>query len=93
MEKLLLTIEEAAEVLSIGRTALYELMHQERLRWVTIGRSRRIPADALVEFVDGLRTNAAHRDSSQAECPPGDRAPRLEPPSSCQCATTGPTRS
>jgi excisionase family DNA binding protein len=55
MEKLLLTAEEASEVLSLGRTVIYELMARGELESVVIGRSRRVPAEALAAFVQGLR--------------------------------------
>lgn len=54
MDKLLLTPEEAAERLSVGRSKVYELIGSGRLRSVRIGASRRIPAAALVEFVRDL---------------------------------------
>jgi len=53
-EKLLLTAEEAAIVLSLGRTKVYELMAKGELRSVRIGGCRRIPDSALREFVDRL---------------------------------------
>jgi excisionase family DNA binding protein len=53
-EKLLLTPEAAAELLSVGRTAIYDLMARGELSSVRIGRSRRIPIAALHEFVEGL---------------------------------------
>ena len=59
VEKLLLKPEEAAEVLSIGRSKVYELMGTGELASVRIGASRRIPADALVEFVSRLRRSVA----------------------------------
>ena len=55
VEKLLLTPEEAAEALGIGRSKVYELMATRRLASVKIGSSRRIPVDALEEFVAALR--------------------------------------
>jgi excisionase family DNA binding protein len=55
MDKVLLTVEEAAERLSIGRTKAYELMDTGALESVTIGRCRRIPAEALEPFVAMLR--------------------------------------
>ena len=58
---MLLTPEEAAEVLSIGRTTVYELMSSGALRSVSIGRSRRVPARALEEFVGLLDSVADHR--------------------------------
>ena len=54
MNKLLLKPEEAAEVLSIGRTKVYALMAEGRLASVRIGNSRRIPHDALDAFVAQL---------------------------------------
>lgn len=55
VEKLLLKPEEAAEMLSIGRSKVYELIGTGELASVRIGASRRIPAEALVEFVSRLR--------------------------------------
>lgn len=54
MEKLLLTPEEAATTLSIGRSKVYELMRQGSLRSVRIGGSRRIPLVAVNEFIEAL---------------------------------------
>ncbi len=54
MDKLLLTPEEAAEVLSLGRTKVFQLMGDGTLRSVRIGKCRRVPASALVELVDHL---------------------------------------
>lgn len=47
----LLTPEEAAEALGIGRWKLYDLLRQGRLRSLRIGSCRRISTDALREFV------------------------------------------
>ena len=57
-EKLLLTPEEAAEALSLGRTKVYQLIGEGTLRSVRIGKCRRVPASALVELVHGLESNA-----------------------------------
>lgn len=54
--KLLLTPEEAAEVLSLGRTTVYRLLAREVLPSVKIGASRRIPFVALIEYVDRVMT-------------------------------------
>jgi excisionase family DNA binding protein len=51
MEKLLLTPEEAAQALNISRTKVFELLQVEALRSVKIGKSRRIPTEAVREFV------------------------------------------
>jgi excisionase family DNA binding protein len=58
VDKLLLTAEEAAEVLGIGRSKVYELIASHRLQSVKIGASRRIPADAVAAFVRELRASA-----------------------------------
>ena len=59
LTKLLLTPEEAAQVLGIGRTKVYELMLSNALESVKIGASRRIPSESLTSFVDGLRAQGA----------------------------------
>jgi excisionase family DNA binding protein len=46
--------EEAAEVLAIGRTAVFGLIRAGELRSVKIGKLRRIPADALDDYVARL---------------------------------------
>jgi excisionase family DNA binding protein len=56
--KMLLTAEEAAEVLSIGRSKLYELLSSGAIASVTIGTSRRIRLDDLKRFVDELEHQA-----------------------------------
>ena len=53
-ELLLLTVEEAARRLSLGRTKVYEELATGRLRSVQVGRARRIPVDALAEYVASL---------------------------------------
>jgi excisionase family DNA binding protein len=62
-ERLLLRPEEAARVLAIGRTTLYELLASGELKSVHIGTARRIPADVLRRFVHDLqhRAQAAER--------------------------------
>jgi excisionase family DNA binding protein len=53
-KQLLLRPEEAAEVLAIGRTAVFGLIRAGELRSVKIGKLRRIPADALDDYVARL---------------------------------------
>lgn len=50
--KLLYTIEEAAEALSIGRTVLYELVMRRQIRSIKIGKARRIPTNSLTAFIE-----------------------------------------
>jgi excisionase family DNA binding protein len=51
MDRILLTPTEAADALGIGRSKLYELLRQGRIRSIRIGTCRRVPAAALDEFV------------------------------------------
>lgn len=53
--KVLLTPEETAEVLGIGRTKVYELILNRALDSVKIGSCRRVPTQAVVDFVASLR--------------------------------------
>ncbi|WP_036554291.1 excisionase family DNA-binding protein [Nocardiopsis sp. CNT312] len=50
-EKKLLRVEEAAKLLGIGRTRVFEQIKLGRLRSVKIGTSRLVPAVALDEYV------------------------------------------
>jgi excisionase family DNA binding protein len=52
--RLLLRPEEVAKALGVGRTTVFELMRVGELRSVKIGKSRRIPTDAVREYVAGL---------------------------------------
>jgi excisionase family DNA binding protein len=52
--RLLLTPSEAARLLGISRTKIYELMYAGELRSVKIGRARRIPMSSVSEFVKSL---------------------------------------
>ncbi|MDT0422633.1 MULTISPECIES: helix-turn-helix domain-containing protein [Streptomyces] len=51
----LLTVEEAARRLGVGRTTCYALIRAGELESVTIGALRRVPAEALPEYVARLR--------------------------------------
>ena len=53
----LLTVEEAARRLNIGRTTMYALVSSGAVESVTIGRLRRIPSECLDSFVTVLRSN------------------------------------
>jgi len=52
---LLLTPEQAAERLGVRRTKIYELIRAGDLESVKVGRLRRVPADALTDYVESLR--------------------------------------
>lgn len=50
--KLLLTVTEAAGLLSVSRTNLYKLVQRGDIRSIQLGRSRRIPTSELARFVE-----------------------------------------
>jgi excisionase family DNA binding protein len=50
-QKLLLTVDEAADVLSLGRTYVYHLVMCNKIVSVKLGRKRRIPVSALHDFI------------------------------------------
>jgi len=51
VSKKLLTVNEAASALGLGRSLVYTLVKNSELRSITIGRARRIPISALDEFI------------------------------------------
>jgi excisionase family DNA binding protein len=53
VEPVLLTPEEAARALAISRTVVFALLANGELRSIKIGRTRRVPVEALGEFVRG----------------------------------------
>jgi excisionase family DNA binding protein len=55
--RILLTVQEAARVLGIGRTLMYSLVMSGEIESVPIGRLRRIPTECLTEYVTRLRTH------------------------------------
>ncbi len=55
LQPLLLTPVEAARRLSIARSSLYELLLTGEIVSIKIGRSRRVPLDALTDFIDRTR--------------------------------------
>ncbi|MGW4881293.1 excisionase family DNA-binding protein [Streptomyces sp. NPDC004262] len=56
----LLTVEEAARRLRIGRTTCFRLVLAGEIESVTVGRLRRVPADAVSAYVAKLRHRPAH---------------------------------
>ncbi|MEV0698602.1 helix-turn-helix domain-containing protein [Saccharopolyspora sp. NPDC050389] len=64
--RLLYPIKEAMVLLSIGRSTIYEQLRAGRLRSVTQGASRLIPAAALDEYVALLEKEAQEVRSDEA---------------------------
>ncbi|MGW6419542.1 helix-turn-helix transcriptional regulator [Streptomyces sp. NPDC055055] len=55
----LLTLPEVMARLKLGRSTVYDLIRSRRLVSITIGRSRRVPADAVRDFIDNQIEEAA----------------------------------
>jgi excisionase family DNA binding protein len=53
----LLTVEQAAEVLNVGRDKVYYLIRSGQLRSIKIGKLRRISTQWITEFIDGVETD------------------------------------
>jgi len=55
----LLTVPEVMERLKLGRSTVYDLIRSRRLISITVGRSRRVPLDAVRGFIDNQIEEAA----------------------------------
>lgn len=55
-DRMLLTVEEAADRLCIGRTLMYELIRDGAINTITVGRLRRIEPEALTEFISNRKS-------------------------------------
>ncbi len=55
----LLTVPEVMARLKLGRSTVYDLIRSRRLVSITIGRSRRVPADSVRDFIDHQIEEAA----------------------------------
>ncbi len=56
---MLLTASEAARMLKIGRTKVYEMLATSELPVVRIGTAVRVPFKALVDWIDRHTSTAA----------------------------------
>jgi excisionase family DNA binding protein len=52
--RLLLTVDQAADRLSLGRTSMYSLINSGTVPSVKIGRSRRVRAEDLEAYITSL---------------------------------------
>ena len=59
MDKLLLSPEEAAELLGVARSTIYDLMRMKILASVKVGRYRKVPVSQLRAYVDRLTSSGA----------------------------------
>jgi len=66
-ERLLLRPAEAANLLSVGRTKIYQLLADEELPSVRLGGSIRVPLGALERWVEDQVRTDADRESADGE--------------------------
>lgn len=52
---LLLTVHDLASLLRIGRNAAYQLVKDGSVRSIRVGRSIRIPREALLQFLESAQ--------------------------------------
>ena len=50
----LIDVREASRFLSLSRSTIYVLMEEGKLPFAKIGRSRRIPRRAIIEFAEHI---------------------------------------
>lgn len=70
MEKLLVTPHEAAALIGIGRTRIYDMIARGAIPSVRIGRSVRVPLDALREWVSAHELRGHYEGEPTAPKPP-----------------------
>ena len=63
---LMLTVDEAADVLRIGRNLMYEAVAAGTVASVRIGRTIRIPRQALAALLEGSSVGGATPNGRQA---------------------------
>ena len=56
---ILVSVAEVARMLSIGRTAAWELVRKQKIKSVKIGRTRRVPIVAIQEYIQWLMNEDA----------------------------------
>ncbi len=82
---LLLSAEQCAKLLGLGRTYIFRLLAEGRLESIALGRRRLIPRDALDAFIAAERERQAAENEGEAmsqgwptspERPKGSGTPR-----------------
>ena len=79
--QLLFRVSEAREMLSLGRNEMYKELRDGRIRSVGQGRARRVPASALLEYIDLLEHEEAKKRAAAKKLSTA-RSPRARRPAS-----------
>lgn len=64
-QRILYRVERAADLCDMGRSKFWDLVMSGEIRSLKIGRARRIPADALQEFIDRKLAETKNDESSK----------------------------
>ena len=67
--RLLYSVEEAADLLGIGRTFMFHLLATGEIDSFKIGKRRKVPRDALDGYIERLRSEQAAAADSVGELP------------------------
>ena len=59
--QLLYSVEDAAAMLSLSRSTLYELMNRNQIKYIKIGRSTRFTQKQLDDFIQQIVAKAERR--------------------------------
>ena len=65
--RLLYSVEEAADLLGIGRTFMFHLLATGEIDSFKIGKRRKVPRDALDGYIERLRSEQADAAGSLGE--------------------------
>lgn len=65
MERMLCKPSEAAEILGLGRSKIYDLLRSGELPCVRIGKCVRIPMEALRQWVADRTTGQVHSTTTE----------------------------
>lgn len=57
----ILTVKQLQEILSIGRSKAYSLLHSGKLKCITIGRQIRIPKQYLLDYIAAMSYNSVSK--------------------------------
>ena len=49
------SVDEAKEMLKIGKCAVYELLRNNRIKYIRLNRKYIIPKKAIIEFLDSAK--------------------------------------
>lgn len=66
MDRAFLNVDEVAEVIGLGRSKTYQLIAEGAIPSVHIGKSRRVPASALRQWIDERTAEAEANQNTAA---------------------------